>query len=72
MNSELDIATDFFAAVFKTEVATRVMAGIISLSIFGNIFVMTYTAARGEHSGGSCRASAPRCRFLTAFFAVPQ
>ena len=38
----------FFREVFQDDVASRVMSGIIAFSIFGNIVVMTFTAARGE------------------------
>lgn len=48
LNGELDMATVFFREVFGTELAPRVMSGIIALSIFGNIVVMTFTASRGK------------------------
>lgn len=48
MNTELDIASRFFENIFGSEVASRVMSGIIALSILGNIIVMTFTASRGE------------------------
>ena len=48
MNTDLDIASVFFQDVFGSETASRVMAGIIALSIFGNILVMTFTASRGK------------------------
>lgn len=44
------MATVFFGAVFGPDLAPRVMAAIIAVSIFGNIVVMTFTASRGEHS----------------------
>jgi hypothetical protein len=47
MNTELDIASRFFENIFGSEVASRVMSGIIALSILGNIIVMTFTASRG-------------------------
>ena len=50
LNSELDMATLFFREVFGTNVAPRVMSGIIALSVFGNIVVMTFTASRGTIS----------------------
>jgi amino acid transporter len=40
------LATVFFGDVFGKQVAKRVMAGLIALSIFGNIVVITFTAAR--------------------------
>ena len=43
----LDMATVFFEDVFGNELAPRVMSGIIAFSIFGNIVVMTFTAAKG-------------------------
>ena len=43
------MATVFFREVFGNQMAPRVMSGIIALSIFGNIVVMTFTASRGEH-----------------------
>ncbi|KAL8677593.1 MAG: hypothetical protein Q9186_006002 [Xanthomendoza sp. 1 TL-2023] len=46
LNGELDMATVFFREVFGNELAPRVMSGIIALSIFGNIVVMTFTASR--------------------------
>ncbi|MCJ1462469.1 hypothetical protein MMC07_001071 [Pseudocyphellaria aurata] len=46
LGSDLDMATLFFREVFKTEVAPRVMSAIIALSVFGNIFVTTFTASR--------------------------
>ena len=41
------MATLFFAEVFGTNAAPRVMSGLIALSILGNIVVMTFTASRG-------------------------
>lgn len=41
-----DMASVFFAQIFGNEVAKRVMNGFICFSIFGNIIVMTFTAAR--------------------------
>ena len=51
------MATVFFEDVFGTELAPRVMSGLIAFSVFGNIVVMTFTAARGtaahdEMAGG--------------------
>ncbi|KAL8856831.1 MAG: hypothetical protein Q9178_006548 [Gyalolechia marmorata] len=46
LHTDLDMATLFFGEVFGNEIAPRVMAGIIAFSIFGNIVVMTFTAAR--------------------------
>ncbi|KAL8825813.1 MAG: hypothetical protein Q9170_007648 [Blastenia crenularia] len=45
--AEIDMATLFFRKVFGNDTAPRVMSGIISLSIFGNIVIMTFTASRG-------------------------
>lgn len=44
----LDMATRFFDALWDTDTqgATRAMAAIIAVSIFGNLWVMTFTAAR--------------------------
>lgn len=52
------MATVFFEEVFGNEVAPRVMSGIIALSIFGNIVVMTFTASKGKPD--SCRKSLTR------------
>jgi amino acid transporter len=41
-----DMATLFFASVFGSKLASRIMSAIISLCIAGNIVVMTFTAAR--------------------------
>jgi amino acid transporter len=41
-----DMATVFFSQLFGDETAKRVMAAMIAFSIFGNIVVMTFTAAR--------------------------
>jgi amino acid transporter len=41
-----DMATLFFSEMFGDETAKRVMAALIAYSIFGNIVVMTFTAAR--------------------------
>lgn len=38
----------FFQTVFGNEIAERVMAGAIALSIFGNLIVQTFTASRGK------------------------
>ncbi|KAL9583922.1 MAG: hypothetical protein Q9212_002420 [Teloschistes hypoglaucus] len=46
LDGELDMATVFFREVFGNQIAPRVMSGIIALSIFGNIVVMTFTASR--------------------------
>ncbi|KAL8928810.1 MAG: hypothetical protein Q9208_001588 [Pyrenodesmia sp. 3 TL-2023] len=46
LNEKLDMATVFFREVFGNDVAPRVMSGIIALSIFGNMVVMTFTASR--------------------------
>ncbi|KAI9809233.1 MAG: hypothetical protein M1825_002524 [Sarcosagium campestre] len=43
---DLNIAAEFFRAIFDAEVAERVISGILSFSIFGNIVVMTFTASR--------------------------
>ena len=43
------MATLFFKDIFESDAATRVMAGIIALSIFGNIVVVTFTASRGDY-----------------------
>ena len=43
----MDMATVFFEDVFGTELAPRVMSGLIAFSVFGNIVVMTFTASRG-------------------------
>ena len=43
------MATLFFKDIFENDTATRVMAGIIALSIFGNIVVLTFTASRGDY-----------------------
>jgi hypothetical protein len=40
------MATLFFATIFGPGIAPRVMAALIATSIFGNIVVMTFTAAR--------------------------
>lgn len=41
-----DMATVFFQNLFEVDTAKRVMAAMIAFSIFGNIVVMTFTAAR--------------------------
>ncbi|KAK4187641.1 high-affinity methionine permease [Podospora australis] len=41
-----NMAVVFFGQVFGDEVAKRVMAGVIAVSIFGNILVMTFTASK--------------------------
>ncbi|KAL8813032.1 MAG: hypothetical protein Q9223_007147 [Gallowayella weberi] len=46
LSTDLDMANIFFQDVFGNEIAPRVMSGIIALSIFGNIVVMTFTASR--------------------------
>ncbi|KAI4195086.1 MAG: hypothetical protein LQ348_002512 [Seirophora lacunosa] len=51
LGSELDMANIFFQDVFGNEIAPRVMSGIIALSIFGNIVVMTFTASKGTETG---------------------
>lgn len=43
-----DMATLFFNNIFGNEVATRIMSGILALSLFGNIVVSTFTSSRGE------------------------
>jgi len=40
------MATVFFANIFGNEGAERAMSGLIAVSIFGNLLVMTFTAAR--------------------------
>ncbi|KAI4236573.1 MAG: hypothetical protein L6R40_006129 [Gallowayella cf. fulva] len=45
-DTDLDMANVFFHDTFGNEIAPRVMSGIIALSIFGNIVVMTFTASR--------------------------
>lgn len=42
------MATLFFRTAFQNETAERVMAGIIALSIFGNLYITTFTAGKGE------------------------
>ncbi|OCK89960.1 amino acid transporter [Cenococcum geophilum 1.58] len=42
----LDMATVFFRDLFGNVGAQRAMAGLIATSIFGNLLVMTFTAAR--------------------------
>ncbi|KAI4181528.1 MAG: hypothetical protein LQ346_006757 [Caloplaca aetnensis] len=46
LDNDLDMATIFFHDVFGNEIAPRVMSGVIALSIFGNIVVMTFTASK--------------------------
>ncbi|CAO1606103.1 hypothetical protein XANCAGTX0491_009602 [Xanthoria calcicola] len=58
LSTDLDMATVFFEEVFGNEAAPRVMSGIIALSIFGNIVVMTFTASKGKPY--SCRESLTR------------
>ena len=41
-----DMATVFFQNLFEEDIAKRVMSAMIAFSIFGNIVVMTFTAAR--------------------------
>lgn len=48
------MATIFFEDAFGNELAPRVMSGIIAFSIFGNIVVMTFTAARGMVFSQKC------------------
>ncbi|KAI4099553.1 MAG: hypothetical protein L6R37_005906 [Teloschistes peruensis] len=50
LDGELDMATVFFRQVFSNQIAPRVMSGIIALSIFGNIVVMTFTASRAPET----------------------
>ncbi|OCK81934.1 amino acid transporter [Lepidopterella palustris CBS 459.81] len=45
-DSNLDMATLFFKSVFEDERAQRGLAAIVAICIFGNILVMTFTAAR--------------------------
>jgi hypothetical protein len=56
LDRNLDMATLFFSEVFGNETAPRVMSGIIALSIFGNIVIMTFTASRGRGKSVSCLA----------------
>ena len=42
------MATVFFREVFGNDLAPRLMSGIIAVSIFGNVVVMTFTASRGK------------------------
>lgn len=50
----VDVARTFFVYTFGTIsssgeiIAPRVLAGFMAVSSFGNIIVMTYTAARGN------------------------
>lgn len=53
LDRNLDMATVFFSEVFGNDTAQRVMSGIIALSIFGNIVVMTFTASRGKRKPAS-------------------
>lgn len=53
LDPNLDMATLFFSEVFGNETAPRVMSGIIALSIFGNIVIMTFTASRGRRKSVS-------------------
>ena len=46
LHEQRNMATVFFGLVFGNETATRVMDGMIALSIFGNLLVMTFTAPR--------------------------
>lgn len=48
LNLNLDMATLFFKTAFQNEAAERVMAGIIAISIFGNLIITTFTAGKGE------------------------
>lgn len=43
---DVAMATLFFAQVFGNEAAKQAMSGLVALSIFGNIVVMTFTASR--------------------------
>lgn len=42
----IDMATAFFYDLFGPGAAPRAMAGLVAFSIFGNILVLTFTAAR--------------------------
>lgn len=50
-SNKFDMATLFFQEIFRNDVAPRVMSGIIALSVFGNIYVTTFTASRGKKRG---------------------
>lgn len=43
---ERNMGAVFFRRVFANDIATRTMAAVIAISIFGNILVMTFTASR--------------------------
>jgi amino acid transporter len=43
---DVAMATLFFGQVFGSETAKQALAGLVALSIFGNIVVMTFTASR--------------------------
>lgn len=45
-NPEVAIATLFFGQMFGNDTAQQALAGLVALSIFGNIVVMTFTASR--------------------------
>lgn len=54
------MATLFFQTAFQNELAERVMAGIIALSIFGNLYITTFTAGKGE-GGSKCLSRLHNC-----------
>jgi amino acid transporter len=45
-NPEVAMATLFFGQMFGNENAKQALSGLVALSIFGNIVVMTFTASR--------------------------
>ena len=45
-NPDVAMATLFFGQIFGNEAAKQALSGLVALSIFGNIVVMTFTASR--------------------------
>lgn len=45
-NPEVPMATLFFGQIFGNDIAKQALSGLVAVSIFGNIVVMTFTASR--------------------------
>lgn len=69
--TEPNMAILFFRRVFDSEVAARVMSGIIAFSIFGNILVMTYTASRVKQEIAK-EGIIPASLFFAASYTTPM
>lgn len=72
LSNNIDMATLFFDTVFpgNKEKATRAMAGLMAFSIFGNLWVTTFTASRIKQEIAK-EGILPKSLYIAASYTTP-